>query len=207
MWLRRARTIRLLTTATSWSPAVPVSSADWIGGTRRRLGCSLLIAPRQRCWGSVHVVGNLTLVCGQRWRLLVRSPVGRSRKPPFPPPGTTPGPLRLPPGATPPLTPPSGPPSSGPPPGMPLRPPPGPPSAPPGTPPPLTLGPPNRALRTLCTGGSAPTLKAHPSRLSSPSTGRPRNDPLRSAERRQSPIPLPLLRVPIRRHRGFRRVD
>src|SRR5690606_37713981 len=108
---------------------------------------------------------------------------------------------------TPPLTPPSGPPSSGPPPGTPLRPPPGPPSAPPGTPPSLTPGPPNRTLRPLCTGGPAPTSKAHPSHLSSPSTGRSRNDPLRSAERRQSPIPLSLLRVPIRRHRGFRRVD
>src|SRR5690606_33796670 len=62
---------------------------------------------------------------------------------------------------------------------LPLRAPPG---TPPGTPPGPPPGPPPGAQRSLCTGGSAPTSKAHPSHPSSPST-ESRRAPMRDIDR------------------------
>src|SRR5690606_3236849 len=122
------------------------------------------------------------------WTRLDGSPAGRSarskpslprRQPP--PPGLTP-PTRPPPrtaAAAPPGPPPASPPGTPgpplrPPPGPPLRPPPGPPSPgpPPGTPTGMPPKPPGTPPGTLCTGGSVPTSKAHPSHPSNPSTER-----------------------------------
>src|SRR5690606_27251562 len=111
-------------------------------------GCSPPTAPKQRCWGSVRLAGNLMSGRGLLWTRPELSPVGRSGQPPGTP-GTPPGsPPRLPAG------------TPGPPPRPPLMPPPGPPGTP-GTPP-----------GTLSTGGSASTSKAHPSHPSNPSTER-----------------------------------
>src|SRR5690606_32516171 len=130
--------------------------------------CSQPTALRQRCWGSVRLAGDLMSGHGLLWTRLDGSPAGRSArsKPSLPrrqprPPGLTPPPR--------PAGPPPGPPPASPPgtPGPPLRPPPGPPLRPP--PGPFATV---RPLRSLCTGDSAPTSKAHPSHPSSPSTGR-----------------------------------
>src|SRR5690606_33528569 len=140
---------------------------------------------------------------GLLWTRLDGTPAGRSSSPPFPPPGKPPGTPRLPPGSppgTPPWppprlptgTPPGAPPwppprlppePPGPPPRLPPRAPPGTPLRPPLRPPPGTpLRPPPGTQRSLCTGGSAPTSKAHPSHPSNPSTGS-RRAPMRDIDR------------------------